>query len=425
MSERAQPAEPEVVTAQVEMNLAGTQVQFTLTVPRAPVPPGSILPILHMLSEAVQNGVAEALESGGKRISCRAGCGACCRQLVPITEIEARRLAELVESLPEPRRTEIRARFDAAVRRLDEAGLLERLRHPERVPREERESLGLAYFALGIPCPFLEEESCSIHADRPLVCREFLVTSPPEFCADPAGRRVEGVELPGPSFECPGPAGGSGDPGAQAARRASPRAGVGGGPARGGPHASRARVGLAPVRSAFRGRDARAAGHLKDTLEEAEMDAEEFVRRIAEGEKRFVDLELSDAALPGLNLRQVCLRGAKLSRLDLRGADLTLADLESSCLVQANLRGAHLFGVNLAHARLAGVVLSGASLHGARGPGADLSGVQLRAAHLTRADFRGAILRGADLQGANLTPGGPSRRRPAAGEPRGGDPPGR
>ncbi len=196
MSERAQPAEPEVVTAQVEMNLAGTQVQFTLTVPRAPVAPGSILPILHILSEAVENGVAEALESGGKRISCRAGCAACCRQLVPITEIEARCLADLVNSLPEPRRTEIRARFDAAVRRLDEAGLLERLRHPERLPREERESLGLAYFALGIPCPFLEEESCSIYADRPLVCREFLVTSPPEFCADPAGRRVEGVKLP-------------------------------------------------------------------------------------------------------------------------------------------------------------------------------------------------------------------------------------
>src|SRR4051812_40988660 len=111
MSGNAHAEEPGSVTAQVEMDLAGTQVQFTLTVPRAPVPPGSLLPILHVLSEAVQNGVAEALESGGKPISCRAGCGACCRQLVPVTEIEARRLAELVESLPEPRRTEIRARF--------------------------------------------------------------------------------------------------------------------------------------------------------------------------------------------------------------------------------------------------------------------------------------------------------------------------
>ena len=102
-----------------------------------PVPPSSLLPILHTLSDAVQNGVAEALESGGKRISCRSGCGACCRQLVPITEIEARRIAELIDSLPDPRGTEIRARFAAAVRRLDEAGLRERLEHPELVPQDE------------------------------------------------------------------------------------------------------------------------------------------------------------------------------------------------------------------------------------------------------------------------------------------------
>jgi Fe-S-cluster containining protein len=196
MSETAPHDEPGMVTAQVEMNLAGRQVQFTLTVPQAPVAPSSLLPILHILSETVQNGVAEALESEGKRISCRAGCGACCRQLVPVTKVEAQLLTELVESLPEPRRTEIRARFDAAVRRLDESGLLGRLRQSELIPRAERESLGLAYFALGIPCPFLEDESCSIHADRPLVCREFLVTSPPELCANPAGRRVEGVKLP-------------------------------------------------------------------------------------------------------------------------------------------------------------------------------------------------------------------------------------
>ena len=39
--------------------------------------------------------------------------------------------------------------------------------------------LGREYFQLGIPCPFLEEESCSIYHDRPITCREYLVTSPP------------------------------------------------------------------------------------------------------------------------------------------------------------------------------------------------------------------------------------------------------
>ena len=53
-----------------------------------------------------------------------------------------------------------------------------------------------AYFALGIPCPFLEEESCSIHPDRPLVCREYLVTSPAELCAGPTQEGVTPVPVP-------------------------------------------------------------------------------------------------------------------------------------------------------------------------------------------------------------------------------------
>ena len=155
------------MTAQVDLQVAGTRVQFALTVPTAPVPPGAILPVFQTLSEAIQADVASGLEEEGKRISCRAGCGACCRQLVPITKIEARYLAELVDSMPEPRQSEIRSRFAEVIRRLEEAGILETLRHPEWVLPETKEKLGLTYFGLGIPCPFLENESCSIYENRP------------------------------------------------------------------------------------------------------------------------------------------------------------------------------------------------------------------------------------------------------------------
>jgi hypothetical protein len=49
---------------------------------------------------------------------------------------------------------------------------------------------------LGIPCPFLEEESCSIHPDRPIPCREYLVTSPAVECARPTAETVHCVPLP-------------------------------------------------------------------------------------------------------------------------------------------------------------------------------------------------------------------------------------
>ena len=61
---------------------------------------------------------------------------------------------------------------------------------------QEYEDIMSPYFRLGIPCPFLEQESCSIYAERPITCREFLVTSPAEHCARVDSAGVVRVRLP-------------------------------------------------------------------------------------------------------------------------------------------------------------------------------------------------------------------------------------
>jgi Fe-S-cluster containining protein len=186
----------ETVTAKVEMRVSGRRLQLQMVVPTAPTPPGDLLPLFRSLANTfVEAATAEAADEG-QAVSCKKGCGACCRQLVPITVLEAPRIRDLVEALPEPRRAEIRARFAAARERLGEAGLLGRLREPERIPGEQLAALGLEYFGLGIPCPFLEDESCSIHPDRPLACREYLVTSPAENCSRPTPETVACVPMP-------------------------------------------------------------------------------------------------------------------------------------------------------------------------------------------------------------------------------------
>jgi Fe-S-cluster containining protein len=189
-------AAEEHVTARGKLNVAGVNVDFEMTVPTVPVPPGVVLPVLQMLSAAVQARAAADVERAGKRISCGPHCAACCRQLVPISAIEARRLVELIENLPPSRRVTVRARFAEAVRQLEEAGLIASLRHPESISQTEKSSLGTDYFRLRIPCPFLEDESCSIYPDRPLICREYLVTSPAENCANPELDHIEGVPMP-------------------------------------------------------------------------------------------------------------------------------------------------------------------------------------------------------------------------------------
>jgi Fe-S-cluster containining protein len=195
----AEPAQtPEAVSANISLTIAGSKLDAVLTVPTAPIPLLDILPIFQSLADVVITAVVRAVEAEGRKVSCCKGCGACCRQYVPVSEVEARQLHDLVENLPEPRRSTIKARFADARRRLEEAGLLENIEHPERFPAEERRALGLKYFKLQIPCPFLEDESCSIHSTRPVVCREYLVTSPPENCATLKEGTIQGVMMPSP-----------------------------------------------------------------------------------------------------------------------------------------------------------------------------------------------------------------------------------
>jgi Fe-S-cluster containining protein len=160
------------------------RIVHTITVPNAAVPAAEVVPTF----QGLVNAVVEAAEMG-KAISCRKGCGACCRQLVPISRTEGERLLQVVAAMPADRREAVTARFAAAETAI-EAGNLK-----DRRGRSDRD-LSTAYFALGVPCPFLEDESCSIHPERPLVCREYLVTSPAALCAGPRQEGVTPVAVP-------------------------------------------------------------------------------------------------------------------------------------------------------------------------------------------------------------------------------------
>src|SRR5882762_9240912 len=171
-------------TATLRLAMGDLRIVHSITVPNTAVPASEIVPALQGLVNAV---VAEAEK--GMAISCRKGCGACCRQLVPVSRTEGERLLQLVETMPAERRRALSTRFSAAEAAIDRAGL------KERGQRSDRE-LSAAYFALRIPCPFLEDESCSIHPERPLVCREYLVTSPAELCAGATQEGVTPVAVP-------------------------------------------------------------------------------------------------------------------------------------------------------------------------------------------------------------------------------------
>lgn len=168
-------------TGRMVLEVGSDQIPVEMTVPAGPVAVEDVLPIVQGLSSLFAARATARAEATGQAISCRAGCGACCRQMVPIAAAEARALARLVEAMPQPRRDRVRRRFDVALETLNGLGVLDRL---DQDP-DNRRMAALDYFCAGVACPFLEDESCSIHPDRPLSCREYLVISPPALCADP------------------------------------------------------------------------------------------------------------------------------------------------------------------------------------------------------------------------------------------------
>jgi Fe-S-cluster containining protein len=171
-------------TATLRLAVGDLRIVHPITVPSSPVEAAEIVPAL----QGLVNAVVDAAEAG-KTVSCRKGCGACCRQLVPVSRSEGERLLRVVDALPAARREALTARFTAAEAAIEGAGL------DQRRGRSDR-ALSAAYFALGLPCPFLEDESCSIHPERPLVCREYLVTSPAALCAGPAQEGVTPLPVP-------------------------------------------------------------------------------------------------------------------------------------------------------------------------------------------------------------------------------------
>ena len=181
----------------IKLTLYGKAIELALVVPEQRVTPLSLLPVLHEIDNKFIETAVEVFVEENETISCKAGCGACCRQLVPLAEFEAYQIAFLVEQLPMLRRTAVKKKFDEAVSKLEDIYWLKQLEELlENEPsKEDIQAHALAYFYQNIACPFLEAESCSIHPDRPLACREYLVTSPAENCRNPTTTGIKHIEL--------------------------------------------------------------------------------------------------------------------------------------------------------------------------------------------------------------------------------------
>jgi Fe-S-cluster containining protein len=194
MTEQADPSGIPVKTFTIIVETPdGAMPPARVQVPDIPMGLADLVPPMYELCNGAIALAIRRSESMGKKVTCGPGCGVCCRQLVPLSIPEAIFLAEHARGLAPDRSAALQERFEDARSILHHSGLLEKIRAFNG--HEDDLGTAAAYFRLGIACPFLSAESCGIHQVRPCACREFNVTSPPKFCADPLRKKTDRVAV--------------------------------------------------------------------------------------------------------------------------------------------------------------------------------------------------------------------------------------
>jgi Fe-S-cluster containining protein len=172
----------------------GVTPRLQVALSEKPVGLADMVPFMHTLADEIIGLAVKKAEARSERISCGEGCGVCCCQLVPLSAPEVLFIVKRLREMPLPERALILQRFETIEKRMEESGLKSRVCSLADADADNN-AVARDYFHLGESCPFLAGHSCSIHAWRPIVCREFNVLSDPALCADPFVNKLRTVPL--------------------------------------------------------------------------------------------------------------------------------------------------------------------------------------------------------------------------------------
>ncbi len=189
--------EDRFVLMDVEMGTQTGKIRGRVRVDTGPTRLSDLVPTAHELTSVIAARACRAEEKEGKEISCRSGCAACCRQMVPLSIPEAFFLADSVERMVPVRKAAVLGRFEAVHDRLAAENMIDGMLDME-VGADPHRALNIKYFQMKIDCPFLVDEACSVYEERPVACRDYIVTSPAHWCEDVFGHGVAKVPMPIP-----------------------------------------------------------------------------------------------------------------------------------------------------------------------------------------------------------------------------------
>lgn len=125
---------------------------------------------LHRKIDAMDKVLAEASAKNGKPVTCKGkGCFACCYEPVYCSSAEVN---HLIEVMTVDQKAAVTERLKVSLKAVEARGLFN-----EPMPSVMR------WLAMRLPCPLLENGSCSVYESRPVSCRSHMAVGPAEWCS--------------------------------------------------------------------------------------------------------------------------------------------------------------------------------------------------------------------------------------------------
>ena len=180
-------------TISSSIDVCGQTLHFRIGCNDGPAGLADIVPLAYGISDIITDAAIGHLAGEGHPVPCKKGCSSCCDYLVALSMPEVYYLQQKWAAWPDvPCDTVLRSCLRSARKMMD----LESL-HKYNVTEEvDLSQISRWYGELELSCPFLINNSCMIYENRPLACREYLVTSAPCLCHKAMDGSIERVRLP-------------------------------------------------------------------------------------------------------------------------------------------------------------------------------------------------------------------------------------
>lgn len=180
-----------------ELEIAGKTIPFDIDVAAEKATLADIVQPARKLSSKLAIAVREGVKEKGQPIPCSKGCSACCNSLIPLSVPEVFRMREELLVMPTEKSNQIlKSCIHTAEKILEKTGRTDCLKDFSRNGKPRISQINKWYGELKLTCPFLSEDLCMLYEQRPLVCREHIVTGSSGPCQKDHKCRPNVLQMP-------------------------------------------------------------------------------------------------------------------------------------------------------------------------------------------------------------------------------------